>query len=422
MKRTIFILIFFAVWCSAMAQGDFSRDVTLLSVQGPVIVVRSTAVSPEKKLAVPTAVKSAIDTYIFSGIDGVGDGKPVVDESARQENSYYFDRLYNQNRYAVFVKSAVEQDKPKKNSLGLWEVTVTDTIYRDALDRDLLQSKVRKQKTSEVTPEEVAESGVNPTIMVVPYKNDYETYRDVLTRDSDKRIAVGKVQEEFNDIGVETVDFEAKYDAALRANEMEYDTADSFDSQLIKNSGADIFVSVDIVKQVFQGGGSVALTLKAYQTSTGKLLSSKTSNFSGRVTFDRLCVGAIHKVAKEFLAGVVESLAKDITRGSTVVIRVGIDGESYKSLDDEVGNEEFGISDYIRSWVRKNAVNGRFHQQGRTSTSMILDQVQIPNTNKAGEPQDANDFAVRLSRYLRKIGVNNSSRLDGNTIYISITD
>lgn len=407
----------------AAAQNEFSRDVTLISTGGPTITVRSTAVSTDKKLVVPTAVKSAIDTYIFSGIEGVGDGKPVVEESARQEHSYYFDRLYNQNRYAVFVKSAVEQEKPKKNSLGLWEATVTVTLYRDAIDRDLLQNKVRKQKTSEVSAEEVSESGINPTIMVVPYKNDYETYRDVLARDADKRIAVGKVQEEFNNIGVETIDFDAKYNAALRANEMEYDNADSFDTQLIKNSGADIFVSVDIVKQMIRGGsGSVALSLKAYQTSTGRLLASKTSNFSGRTTFDRLCVGAIHKVSKEFLAGVVESLAKDITRGSSVVIRVGVDGNSYRSLDDEVGNEEFGISDYIRSWVRKNAVGGRFHQQGRTSTSLILDQVQIPNTNKAGDPQDANDFAVRLSRYLRKIGVNNTNRVDGNTIYISITD
>ena len=53
---------------------------------------------------------------------------------------------------------------------------------------------------------------------------------------------------------------------------------------------------------------------------------------------------------------------------------------------------------------------------------MILDNIQIPNKDENGILQDANDFAVRLTRYLKKLGINASNRLDGNTIYLTIED
>ena len=152
-------------------------------------------------------------------------------------------------------------------------------------------------------------------------------------------------------------------------------------------------------------------------------MSSKISNYSGTTSFDRLCVGAIHKVSEEFLAEVVESLAKTIDRGTSVTLRVGIAEGSYRTLNDEIGNDGlFVISDYIRTWIRKNAVGGVFHQQGKTDLSMILDNIQIPNKDENGILQDANDFAVRLTRYLKKLGINASNRLDGNTIYLTIED
>lgn len=383
--------------------------------------MKSTASSSEKKQAIPMAVKSAIDTYLFAGIQGVDDGKPILKESDRSTHSYYFDRLYENNRYAVFAKPT-DSPKPKKNALGLWEVTVTVLLYKDALDRDLLQNNMRQPEASEMSAEEVSNNGINPSIMVVPYKQDYETYQQILSHDSDKRIAISKVQEEFRSIGVTTVDFEAKYNSALRSNEFEYENASSFDDQLIKSSGADIYVSVDIIKRNTGSKGSVSLTLKAYETATGNLLSSQISNYSGSTSFDRLCVGAIHKISEEFLAEVVESLAKTINRGTSITLRVGIADGSYRTLNDEIGNDGLVISDYIHIWLRKNAVNGSFRQQGKTNLSMIYDEIQIPNKDENGTLQDANDFAMRLARYLRKLGLSVSNRLDRNTIYITIED
>lgn len=421
MKRITWLLLFFTAVAALHAEDFFSRDVIYLTGAGTAVKLKSTATSTEKKQAIPMAVKSAVDTYLFAGIQGVGDGKPVLKESDRTTHSYYFDRLYENNRYAVFAKP-LDNPKPKKNALGLWEVTVTVQLYKDALDRDLLQNNMREPEPSEMSVEEVSNSGVNPSIMVVPYKQDYETYKQILARDADKRIAIGKVQEEFRSIGATTVDFEGKYNAAMRANEFEYDNATDFDAQLIKSSGADVYVTVDIIKRNLGSQGNVTLSLKAFETATGNVLSSQNTSFSGTATFDRLCVGAIHKISEEFLAQVVESLAKSTTLGTSVVLRIGIEGSSYQTLDDEVNGKEYSISEYIFSWIRKNAVKGEYHLQGKTDLLMILDKIQIPNKDENGVLQNANDFAMRLTRFLKNLGINASNRLDGNTIYITIKD
>lgn len=423
MKKIVLIIAAIVVSVSAFASDHFSRDVIFISETGGVMSVKSTATSTDKKLAPIMAVKSAIDTYIFAGIADVNDGKPKAEESVRTSCNDYFRRLFDENRYAVFVKGYQEVDKTKKNSMGLYESTVIVGIYRKALDRDLLSNGVVQPEASEIKVEKLEEELVMPSIMVVPYKLSTQRYKDILENDFDKRTAVAKVQEDFQEKGLETVDFEAKYNAALRSLEFESEMADAFDVQLIKNSGADVYVTVDIKKTSSYGSSKVSMTLKAHDTATARIIASEISEFSGQhSTFDRLCTLAIQQVSKSFIGKIKTGLAKKVDAGSTVSLRVSIDGSSYKSLDDAIDDDDFGISDYVRSWLRKNAVGGKFHQQGKTDLAIIFDEIKIPNKNADGDLQDATDFAVRLTRFLKKKGVNAKNRLDGSTIYITIAD
>lgn len=423
MKKLLAAAVIVMSAVCAVSQEHYSRDVIYISETGGVMSLKSTAKSTDKKQAVVMAVKSAIDTYIFAGIAEVNDGKPKVEESARTAHNDYFRRLYDENRYGVFVKGYSEVGKTKKNSLGLYESTVIVGIYRKALDRDLLSNGIVKPEASEIKVEEIEEQMVMPSIMVVPYKLSEQRYKDILENDFDKRTAVAKVQEDFQEKGLETVDFEAKYNAALRSLEFESEMADAFDVQLIKNSGADVYVTVDIKKSNVYNGSKVSLTLKAHDTSTARVLASELGEFTGRhSSFDRLCALAIRQVSKSFIGKIKAGFAKKAESGSTVSLRVSIDGSSYKSLDDAIDGDDFGISDYVRSWLRKNAVGGRFHQQGKTDLAIIFDEIKIPNKNADGDLQDATDFAVRLTRFLKRKGVNASNRLDGSTIYITIKD
>lgn len=60
--------------------------------------------------------------------------------------------------------------------------------------------------------------------------------------------------------------------------------------------------------------------------------------------------------------------------------------------------------------------------QGKTANSIIFDNIQIPIKDEDGMSQDAADFAARLRMYLRKKGINASDRIDGLSIYITISD
>lgn len=424
MRKIIFTIACIAIALVAKAQDGFSRDVVLEADKGSTIVLKSTAESYEKKEAIPLAIKSAFDTYLFAGIENINDGKPVLTSDARTEFDTYFHRLYEENRYRVFTKSTFEVEKPKKQQNKKYRATVLVEIYKNALEKDLINSKLIDSGASKDVIEKIEDEIVMPTIMVVPYRGDNETFKIILSKDFDKRVAVGKVQDEFREIGIETVDFEAKYNAALRSHEFETNMADAFDTQLIKNSGADVYVTVDINKSSTTAGNSVTLSLKAYDTATGRVLASKqvASDRYRTGGFDKLCMFAVKKVSKEFLSDISGSLAKKATAGSTVALRVSIDGSSFKSLDDEVAGSDFAISDVIRSWLRKNAVGGKFHQQGKTDLAIIFDNINIPNKTPEGELQDATDFATRLTRYLKKKGINASNRMDGSTIYITIKD
>lgn len=401
--------------------NNYSRNVSFISDNGSVLTLKSTASSSEKKTAVEMAIKSAFDTYLFGGIEGVNDGKPILEESHRTENHDYFNRLYNDKRYTVFLKDYKEVEKPKKNSLGLYETTVIVGIYHKSLIRDLNNSKVIKPEPVTVT--EPARKTM-PTIMVVPYKTEYQTYKYVLENDFDKRIAVAKVQEEFDNQSINTIDFEAKYQAIARANQMEANSSSSFDDQVIRNSGADVYVTVDINKNYGNNAPSVVLSIKAIHNATGTVLASETSKVTGYANseFDNLCALAIQKVSKSFLDEVCTELNKIPQQGQTAAIYISIDGSSYRSLDDEVGDSGYGISDYIRKWLKTYAENGVYHIQGKTANSIIFDNIQIPTKDEDGMSQDVADFAARLRIYLRKKGINATDRIDGLSIYITISD
>ena len=62
-----------------------------------------------------------------------------------------------------------------------------------------------------------AQTVVQPKIMVIPYTKEGEDIRTVLEEDSNKRIALSKIKEAFDERGVSTIDFVARLKAANTA-------------------------------------------------------------------------------------------------------------------------------------------------------------------------------------------------------------
>ncbi|MDQ2180616.1 MULTISPECIES: DUF6175 family protein [Marinifilum] len=272
---------------------------------------------------------------------------------------------------------------------------------------------------------EVVDEMQLPTIMVIPYKKTGESYKDILQNDFDKRIAVAAVQEGFNQRGVTTIDFEAKMNAAMRAANFEMNDAQTVDKQLIRNSGSDIYVSVDIKKDFAANGNRVSLILKAYETASGNIIASK-QTWSPRFrsnALDKLTSLAIKIMLDDFLNQVNANFQKKASNGNTIVLNVSIASDSATDMDTELGNDMIPLSDLLRIWVKKNAFNGSYHVQGSVAEAIIFDQIQVPPKDGNGNPFSVSDFAFNLWDYLRSdIGIACKKRVDGNTVYITIQE
>lgn len=105
MKKSILTILFIMFLYASYAQENYSRDVILQEKKSNTIVLKSTGEHEKKKEAVLMAVKSAFDTYMFAGIAGINEDKPLIpEENLRLDNGTYFKRLSTKGGTVCFVR------------------------------------------------------------------------------------------------------------------------------------------------------------------------------------------------------------------------------------------------------------------------------------------------------------------------------
>lgn len=258
----------------------------------------------------------------------------------------------------------------------------------------------------------------NPTIIVVPYKKEGESYQAILENDYDKRIAVSAVQRGFEDCGIKTIDLQARLDRAKRNAQYEENagTADSNDKQLLESSGADVYVTVDLLKDVTDEDARVSLIMKAYETASGTIWASQdgwTNRFRTNDT-DILCSYAV----KDNLPGFLEQIIDNFTRPTRASLQISLSGMSYNSISDARGDDGRRVMDVIQDWLDRNSEKGEYHLQGIVDEKAIFDYVILPLQDENGYKMTPDKFAGRLRTALEEQGVYSSQRIEGNTIFL----
>ena len=405
---------------SAQSVQNYPMVVVCESADVQTAVFTSVGIGEKAKDVQDNAVRSLFHTLFYLGVDGVNDGKPLV-----SNDNQAFVQTFFSTRMPFFVGTVEEVTKPSKSSGKNFQGTYRISVVYGNLLKDLERNKLYKAPEKPMTFDNVEDEFgmVLPTIMVVPYKREGETYSSVLESDYDRRIAVAKVQSGFESRDITTVDVEAKLNAVRRNAQFGANDADSNDKQLLMNSGADVYVVVDLHKDVNEQGARVSLIMKAYETSSGSILSSKdaiTRRFTTAST-DQLCSYAVEDNVGAFLDDICKNFTKQASGGKRVALQFAIDGSSAASMSDRVGPDDYPLSNMIRQWVRKNAYQGKFHLQGVVDESMIFDYVMIPPKDKDGLLMDAAQFGFVIEAWLNdEVGVPCMSRVDGTTIYITI--
>ena len=156
------------------------------------------------------------------------------------------------------------------------------------------------------------------------------------------------------------------------------------------------------------------MNLKAYELASGNLLSSaqgKSKRYQ-KYTWADLYDRAIDACLDDFIKQLTVSWAGKIEQGNQFVINFAIAPEATVDFSTEVMG--FPLSDILQRWIKKHAMNGRYHLAGSVDESVQFDQVQIAAGTEL-------EFVQQLYLYMRdELNLNTNRRQSGNTFYITI--
>ena len=272
----------------------------------------------------------------------------------------------------------------------------------------------------------VAQTVVQPKIMVIPYTKEGENIRTILEADENKRIVLTKIKEAFDERGVSTIDFVAKLKAMESGNVFNLENKQDAKSLIIDMSGADIYVEAEIVSQQGHTSGQVEsrvkIVLTAYESATGASLANKVGESGTFYTQDigKLGMKAITSCADDFLR-VVQSKFSDIAEnGRSLMLQIGFDENSQYTMESEVGSQGLLLQDEIELWVEEHSHNGNYHLQGVSPMKMVFDDIKLPLTDETGKNYSTSKFGMEILRFFRSLNIQVSRSNRGNTLYITI--
>jgi Family of unknown function (DUF6175) len=274
-----------------------------------------------------------------------------------------------------------------------------------------------------------AKPTIQPTIMVIPYTKDKEDIRRVLDADVDRRIAITKVKEAFDNRGFSTVDFVAKLKETETRQVFTSENQTDIKTQLIEFSGADIYVEVETNKTWTSSGNSVQVLLTAYDASTASSLSNKVG-FSGKFyteDYGKLASKAVESVVEDFLNVMQTKFTDIVENGRLVAIEFNIGADSDLKMSTDIAGQDLPLSDALEVWMGDHAFKGYYHIQGTSDVKAIYDQARIPLKDASGASYSTNKFALEVFKFCRTLTrkggakVTVKKEVKGGTIFITLS-
>lgn len=412
--RRISILLALIFSIGYIQAQDYLQIVTFESESGLNATFTSAGASSDKKNVESDAIKSLFYTLMYSGVEGVNDGNPLV----YNDKPSYTNSFFNSSaRYVGYVVEAKEVDKPQKIG-GRYQATYRVTIRLKQLVNDIKKNTGGKEAEQKAAKEEKRLTP-KPKIMVVPFKKDGESYKAILENDRDLRAAVSEVQKGFEALDIETESLLSSHNSSNRRAQYEEsaDAASSNVKQLLLSSDADVYVVVDLQKNITESGSSVSVIMTAYETATDNIWASENSwtNKFRTNNITALCSYAV----RDYLPSFLEQIVKNFNEPTSAVIQFSVKNGSMVSMRDRCNNGR-RLTDNIQEWLDDNAHDGEYHLQGVVDESAIFDDVLIPKADDRGKKMNAEKFASKLCDALYELGVDTEFNTEGNNIMITI--
>lgn len=258
---------------------------------------------------------------------------------------------------------------------------------------------------------------VQPSIMVMPFTKEGQDIRTVLEDDFNKRIAITKVKEAFDNRGFNTKDFVGTLKIALKERALGSDNKTDLKAEVIRMSGADIYVQVEVFVQKSGSGNSVKLILQGYDSFTGQSLSNKIGQSGKFYTDDiaKLSQKAVESCSEEFLNTLNSKFGEIVKNGRSIRISIAFDENSEYNMNSEIGSDGDLFSDLMEDWLEDNSYKNNFHLQGISESEMIIDDFRIPIKDENGRNFRASKVARSLRKYIKgTLGISVKTDVEGS--------
>ena len=253
---------------------------------------------------------------------------------------------------------------------------------------------------------------IQPSIIVIPFKTKGQNYRQLLEDPStgfQKRIAISRVKEAFDSRGFTTYDFLAELKKGEAAGAFSASSQTDEKDVIVKNSGADIYVEVDINVDRGSSGTDVKIILQAYETATARSLTNKDNSSQRYYTDDiaKLAGKAIDGMKEDFLNVLQAKFTDIVNNGRSLYLEFVLDPAAKLNFQSEVGTDGDLLSEVIMDWMAKNAYKNYAKRGGSTALKIIYDDVRIPLKDQAtGLNYEVEAYGRLIRKFLRGLNVN----------------
>lgn len=286
----------------------------------------------------------------------------------------------------------------------------------------LLVSNALRAQTDTIPAPTAPSIQHKPKIMVIPYTVEGEDIRTVLEHDVNKRIALTKVKEAFDQRGFTTVDFFGRVKALSRASGLGTEQQQDAKSMIIQQSGADVYIEAETDILNSPTGNAVKVILSAYEISTGNSLANAVGESGKFYTDDygKLTSRAVETEMGKFMNVIEQKFADIVENGASISITIGFAKGSAYNMSSSVGSDSNALSDEIELWMESHAYKSSYHIQGTTDMQMIFDDVRIPLRDENGRTYNINKFGLSMLKFFRGLGLSIDRTTSNNMLIVTI--
>jgi len=237
-------------------------------------------------------------------------------------------------------------------------------------------------------------------------------YQKALDSDKELYSVINTIQKMMNDRGFPLEDLAAKLkdiadQNALNNMDQNQDgggIAESPRDKLLKVAKPDIILEITWTVNSSGPKKSITFELKGLDAGTNKNIASAggpgAQSFSAEIS--SLLEEAVLAHIDMFNTQLMTHFEDMFANGREISLDVKVWDTSPKKLNDEINNDGDLLKDDIKKWVKDNTVKGRNTLSNSTPNMMSFTQVRIPLYDEEGAAFDADAFATKFRKYLRK--------------------